>query len=212
MIKELLFLFYFIGTLAANSQDKTLPDRDVLFKGDGSCKPVQQKAVIYKVMVTILFYTMVLRRGLFRLSPNVVCTDFKNMITGQQLIRAVMPEAVIIINGKTYNVGGLYGQKGKRVFYCLPALIRFSRNQQRFSVYQVHYRRNRTAGQMELQRLVASNTKQPTGKVVNFTFRHNADELKHVIVKRALCIYDVFIDCKMVTLKTEEGRHLKSTG
>ena len=40
------------------------------------------------------------------------------MITGQQLLRAVMPEAVITINGKEYNVGGLHGQKEKA--YLLP--------------------------------------------------------------------------------------------
>jgi len=49
----------------------------------------------------------------FRLLPNVACTEFKNMVTGQQLLRAVMPEAAITINGKEYNVGGLYGQKEK---------------------------------------------------------------------------------------------------
>src|SRR5690349_4239880 len=38
----------------------------------------------------------------FRLSPNVACIDYSNMVTGQQLLRAVMPEAVIIIDGKEY--------------------------------------------------------------------------------------------------------------
>lgn len=40
------------------------------------------------------------------------------MVTGQQLLRAVMPEAIVNINGKEYNVGGLYGQKEKA--YLLP--------------------------------------------------------------------------------------------
>lgn len=49
----------------------------------------------------------------FRLAPNVACIDFTNKTNGQQLLRAVMPEARVTINGKPYQVGGLYGQKEK---------------------------------------------------------------------------------------------------
>ena len=65
----------------------------------------------------IILYNGLVKRT-FRLSPNVVCTDYKNMVTGQQLLRAVKPEAIVNINGKEYNVGGLYGQKEKA--YLLP--------------------------------------------------------------------------------------------
>ena len=46
----------------------------------------------------------------FRIQPNLVCTDFKNMSNGQQLLRAIKPEAEITIDGNSYNIGGLYGQ------------------------------------------------------------------------------------------------------
>src|SRR5678815_3863628 len=32
-------------------------------------------------------------RRVFRLTPNVACTDYTNKVNGQQLIRAVSPEA-----------------------------------------------------------------------------------------------------------------------
>ncbi|WP_286589575.1 alpha-galactosidase [Sphingobacterium sp. N143] len=60
---------------------------------------------------------IILENGLvrrsFNLHPNVFCYDFTNLVTGQQLIRAVQPEAQLQLNGKWYNVGGAYGQKEK---------------------------------------------------------------------------------------------------
>jgi hypothetical protein len=47
----------------------------------------------------------------FRLQPNLACMDYVNLVNGQQLLRAVKAEARLMINGKSYNVGGLYGQQ-----------------------------------------------------------------------------------------------------
>ena len=74
--------------------------------------PVSQKA-----SVNVEGRDLILNNGLvkrvFRLSPNVACTDYTNLINGQQLLRSVEPEARIIIDGKQYEVGGLRGQKEK---------------------------------------------------------------------------------------------------
>src|SRR5262245_40679552 len=102
MKRRVLLLFFLIVALAAPSQVKISPDLNDLYAGDWLVQPVQQKAVVYKSnSKDIVLYNGLVKR-VFHLAPNVVCTDFKNMITGQQLIRAVMPEAVIVINGKTY--------------------------------------------------------------------------------------------------------------
>ncbi|MBC9797426.1 alpha-galactosidase [Sinomicrobium sp. FJxs] len=52
----------------------------------------------------------------FVTSPNVACYDYVNLVTGEQLVRAVMPEARISLNGKEYKIGGLYGQEEKAYF------------------------------------------------------------------------------------------------
>ncbi len=52
-------------------------------------------------------------RRAFLLSTNLACTDYTNLVTGQQLIRSIEPEASIVINKTLYNVGGLVGQKEK---------------------------------------------------------------------------------------------------
>ena len=55
------------------------------------------------------------------MEPNVTCIDYKNLSNGQQLLRAAKAEARLTINGKDYNVGGLYGQHENA--YLLPAWV-----------------------------------------------------------------------------------------
>lgn len=61
---------------------------------------------------SIVLYNGLVRRS-FIMSPNFACYDFQNISTGQQLLRAIRPEAKLIIDGKEYNVGGVLGQKEK---------------------------------------------------------------------------------------------------
>src|SRR5262245_45487949 len=81
--------------------------------------PVKQKAEVYRSPggKDIILHNGLVKRS-FRISPNVVCIDYKNMSNGQQLLRAVKPEAKLVINDKEYNVGGLKGQKENA--YLLP--------------------------------------------------------------------------------------------
>jgi hypothetical protein len=57
---------------------------------------------------------LVLENGLvrrtLRLSPNLATVDFSNLTTGEQLLRAVGPEARVTLGGVEYAVGGLEGQ------------------------------------------------------------------------------------------------------
>lgn len=46
----------------------------------------------------------------FILSPNVATIALDNLMTGQKELRAIRPEAVLVLNGKEYPVGGLTGQ------------------------------------------------------------------------------------------------------
>jgi hypothetical protein len=49
----------------------------------------------------------------FSLSPDGATIGFTNLMTGNELIRAVKPEAILTINGNTVRVGGLTGQPVK---------------------------------------------------------------------------------------------------
>lgn len=60
-------------------------------------------------------------RRTLRLFPNAATVDYLNLMTGESLIRAVRPEAVLEIDGQKINVGGLEGQEEQA--YLLPEWI-----------------------------------------------------------------------------------------
>jgi hypothetical protein len=99
-----------------NDQLERLTDADWLVK------PCTVRAGIYRSAGgkdLILYNGLLLRR--FRITPNAACTDFRNLSNGQQLLRALAPEARLKIDGKNYNVGGLHGQTEKA--YLLPEWV-----------------------------------------------------------------------------------------
>ena len=114
MIRQALVLFSLMNILMTSAQVTTKRGPDALYPGDWLVHSVKQKAGVYTSVDNkdIILFNGLLKRE-FRLAPNVVCTDYQNMITGQQLLRALTAEAVIVITGKEWNVGGLYGQKEK---------------------------------------------------------------------------------------------------
>ena len=120
----IIFIFFFAGIpftgFAQNIH--SLPKWNALnkeFNKDWLITPVAQKAEIYRSENgrNIILYNGLVKR-MFCIQPNVACVDYENMSNGQQLLRAIKPEAKIIIEKKEYEVGGLHGQKENA--YLLP--------------------------------------------------------------------------------------------
>lgn len=164
-------------------------DAAAKFPGDWLVTPVTQKAAVYKSADAkdIILCNGLLKR-VFRLQPNLVCTDYTNMSNGQQLLRAVKPEAVVTINGTAYNVGGLYGQTENA--YLLPGwLEKFSEHDSDFHFvsYEV------TSLQPFLNRnkkFWTLSNQQPTGKAISFSYTSSLASLKSIIVKVHYEVYD----------------------
>ena len=59
-------------------------------------------------------HELVLENGLvrraIRLTPNAATVDYRNLVSGEQLLRATGPEAKVTVDGVEYAVGGLQGQ------------------------------------------------------------------------------------------------------
>lgn len=49
-------------------------------------------------------------RRIIRLKPNAATIAYDNLMTGDSLLRSVRPEALVELNGKKFDVGGLVGQ------------------------------------------------------------------------------------------------------
>lgn len=58
-------------------------------------------------------------RRVFLIKPNAACISYENLGNGQQLVRAIQPEAVVVVGNDTLNIGGLHGQKERA--YLSPA-------------------------------------------------------------------------------------------
>jgi hypothetical protein len=60
-------------------------------------------------------------RRTIRLTPNGASVGFDNLMTGASVLRAIKPEALLTVDGREFNVGGLGGQPDHA--YLLPAWI-----------------------------------------------------------------------------------------
>lgn len=49
-------------------------------------------------------------RRTFRLAPNGATVGLDNLMTGEAVLRGVKPEAIVVLDGQRYEVGGLVGQ------------------------------------------------------------------------------------------------------
>jgi len=49
-------------------------------------------------------------RRTFRIAPNGVTIAFDNLMTGTSMLRGVKPEAIVTLDGKRFEIGGLKGQ------------------------------------------------------------------------------------------------------
>ncbi len=181
-----------------NKQFESLTTTDWLIKNAAASAKVFSSAD----NKDIILYNGLVKRT-FRLQPNVVCTDYKNMVTGQQLLRAVMPEAVVNINGKEYNVGGLHGQKEKA--YLLPEwLDTFTNGETDFQFNTYTISELKPFVQWKVSDWWASNKKQAKGKILTFSFKSNLPALKDILIKVNYALYDNLpLIAKWVTIENK---------
>jgi len=118
----MLILFVCVsGNMQAQTNNSALqvwnPSTITAVQSDWLIQKPTIKAAVYQSLdgKDIVLYNGLLKRE-FRLQPNLVCTDFTNLVNGQQLLRATAPEAKLIINGHQYAVGGLKGQTERAYF------------------------------------------------------------------------------------------------
>lgn len=154
---------------------------------DWLVQPVLQKAEVINDHRDVILRNGLVKR-VFRVSPNVACYDYRDLSTGRQLLRAVKPEAKIILNGKEYAVGGLRGQKENA--YLLPAWLENMTVGTEDFIYESHSVSdlkpflNWKAATWILHR------DQPTGKVLTLHFRPGGKALEGLKVAVHYEIYD----------------------
>jgi hypothetical protein len=139
-------------------------------------------------------------KRVFRLKPDLACIEYKNLTNGQQLLRAVKPEARVVLNGVAYNVGGLYGQKENA--YLLPQWI----DQLKVSDSAFHYidlKISQIAPYLQWKTTMwAGSKKNATGSEVSFRFGSSLPALSGLDVYVHYAIFDgIPLVSKWVTIE-----------
>ncbi len=204
----ILLLFLYTTTLCSqtlpiwNSANDNHP-----VTGDWLIEPVPQQATISESSdkKDIILYNGLIKR-VFRITPDVACIDYKNMNNGQQILRAIKPEACVNLNNKDYFVGGLYGQKENA--YTLSEWV----DSLKKSTTGFHFIKYETS---DIQPFInskfdywASNKKQATGKMI--TFLYQSQELNNINIKVHYEIYDgIPVICKWLSVENQSRNPLK---
>lgn len=199
----LVFMVLHLGCMA---QDLPVwrPDMGVNATGDWLVKPETKKAAVYVTpdKKNIILYNGLLRRS-FRMAPNVACYDFTDLQNGKQLIRSVKAEATVAINGKTYNIGGLYGQKENA--YLLPEwLDDFTANDDDFQFEKYEVSAIAPVINWKGEKWWSTNKNQPSGKTISFIYHSRIGALKGINVVVHYSIYDgIPLISKWVTVQNK---------
>ena len=156
-------------------------------KVDWLIQPPAQKASIY-----VKNNQLVLNNGLvqrvFLLSPNASCISYINLTSGQELIRSIEPEAKLILNGQSYNVGGLKGQKEK-AYLKLDAenSLHLQETDFVFSKYTID---TLTPFLQWKATTWLTNPKSASGKTLTLDFISNIPALQNILVQVHYELYD----------------------
>lgn len=180
-------------------------------KNDWLVQPFLQKSEV-KVLQNgqLLEITNGLVSRQIRVSPNAATISFKNLTTNEQFVRSVRPEARVVINSKTYNVGGLYGQKEHA--YLLEDWIPQLTSQPDDFKY-IRYETGEVKPHFDWKSTTwTANRNLPKGKSLVLFFQSNLPELKGIEVAVHYEVFDgIPLLSKWVTIGNKSNRAFRLT-
>lgn len=200
-----LFAQYQISSLPVwkKGQELTVPQDWLLVN-------TSKKAEVYRSAdeKDIILDNGLLKRS-FRLQPNLACTDFTNLSNNQQMLRAVSPEAKLTIDGKIYNIGGLYGQSEK-AYLKNEWIDTLKSGQADFQYKSFNISPISPYVKWKLNNRWAASKQQPTGKMLTLTFESNQSNLKGIIVHINYELYDgIPLICKWLSVENKGQKLIK---
>ena len=205
------FLSCWLLAYSGFGQIQSLPVyKPTTFKGDWLITTISQKAGVFQAnggKDLVLSNGLLTRR--FRISPNLATVDYQNLSTGEQFVRSVRPEARLTLNGKTYQVGGLSGQK-EHAYLREEWIDSFTKNPAdfQFRTFTVTSPKPYVNWQ---SRTWTMNRRQPSGQELALMFTSDLPELQGIDVVVHYVLYDgIPTLCKWVTIenKSQKSVHI----
>ena len=176
-------------------------------KTDWLIQPTAKKAAIFFENKQLTLDNGLVRR-VFLLDPNASCIRYTNLTNGQELLRSIEPEARLVLNGQSYNVGGLSGQKEKA--YLKLNVEKFLQKKDSDFVFT-----NYSISEIKPFINWKPNTwlthpNQATGKTVTLHFISNLPALKNILVQVHYEIYDGLpLITKWVSVENKSNTSIK---
>ena len=172
-MKPILTLLFYISTFYALNAQYSNAKMDFLVY------PNPEKSSITETDREITLENGLVRRTFYK-GANLVCFDFQNLTNQQQLIRAIQAEAKVSINGISYQIGGLHGQKERA--YLLPKwLADFTSQKEDFHFIGLDKYEKKPFIDWK-NKTWASNPDQAKGKHLVLHFTSPLPELKGLLV------------------------------
>lgn len=172
-----------ISKLKTTSLEPKIPSYDWLISPNNA---------ISEVYSTTDQKDIVLSNGLvsrvFRIFPNLATIDLQNLMTGENMLRAVSNEGTLTIDGKVYQLGGLDGQEefGYTQYKWVDKLKPFANS---FKVVDFEVSDVQRHVNWANSRWALVKEWNPTGKQLTFTLE-GPKALKNLKVKLHYALYD----------------------
>ncbi len=156
---------------------------------------------------------IVLSNGLvsrtFRLWPNAATVAYDNLMAGQSIIRGVKPEAIVEIDGRKYEVGGLQGQI--EYGYLLAEWIdSLSNNPEAFQFTSFDISSIKERFKWKRKRYSAQSAWPPPGKSLTLHFEPPAGKLKGLALSIHYEMYrSIPLLAKWLTISNGTGKPVR---
>lgn len=143
----------------------------------------------------------------FRMTPNCATVDFRNLVTGESLLRGVSPEALLTIDDIEYVIGGLDGQK-EYAYLKTEWLDQMWSPANSFQLESFLIEEIKPRIDWKNRRWSLVKKENAKGKTISFIYSHR--ELKDVKVTIHYTIYDgIPLISKWFTIVNQSTKNIK---
>jgi len=166
------------------------------------------RAEIYQNEKEVILTNGLISRTI-RIVPNAATVGLKNLHTGEEYIRSVKPEALVSINGTSYSIGGLSGQK-EHGYLKKEWLEDMTSPENAFEFQKLEIRDMGPGLIWEKKRWTPSSQWERTGKEAIFTYTHPGETLKGISVEVHYEMYnDLPLLSKWIEVKNAGRGHVR---
>ena len=157
---------------------------------DWLINPSEYKAqILQNKQQNEIILTNGLIKRVFRIKPNCATVDFQNLMTGESIIRAVRPEAIVEINEKRIKIGGLEGQIEQA--YILPEWLDLMKSDpEAFQFREFKIGETKARFPWKKKRWCADFPWPAPGVSVTFEYEHHSKLLAGITVNIHYELYD----------------------